>query len=93
MNYVFGALAGLLWGVLAAFVNWKISQAALKKNSSTALLASNTIRLAVDLVALGAVFLLRKKLPFNFEAAIIATAISLSILNIVFSYRAIRPDK
>lgn len=93
MNYVFGALAGLLWGALAAFANLKINQAALKKNNNSAMLTANAARMAVDLVALGTVFLLRKALPFSFEAAIIATAVSLSTLNVVFSYLAIRPNK
>ena len=61
MNYVFGALAGLLWGALAAFVNLKINQAALKKSSNAAMLGANTARTAVDLIALGTVFLLARR--------------------------------
>ena len=53
MNYVFGALVGLLWGALAAFVNLKINQAALKKSTNAAMLGANTARTAVDLIALG----------------------------------------
>ena len=93
MNYVFGALAGLLWGALAAFVNLKINQAALKKNTNSAMLSANAARMAVDLVALGTVFLLRKHLPFSFEATIIATAVSLSLLTVVLAYWVTRPDK
>ena len=93
MSYVFGALAGLVWGALAALLNWAISRAALKKNTGGAMMGANVARLAVDLVALGAVFLLRKWLPFSFEAAIIATAVALSLLNIVFTYQSIRPKQ
>ena len=93
MNYVFGALAGLLWGALAAFVNLKINQAALKKSSNAAMLGANTARTAVDLIALGTVFLLRKALPFSFEATIIATAVSLSLLTVVLAYWVTRPEK
>ena len=93
MKYVYGALAGLVWGALAAFLNWSISRAALKRNSGGAMLGANAARLAVDLVALGAVFLLRKRLPFSFEGTIIATAVALSMLNIVFTYQSIRPKK
>ncbi len=93
MNYVFGALAGLLWGALAAFVNLKINQAALKKSSNAAMLGANTARTAVDLIALGTVFLLRKVLPFSFEATIIATAVSLSLLTVVLAYWVTRPEK
>ena len=93
MTYVYGALAGLLWGALGAFVNLKINQAALKKNSNTALLAANIARLGVDLVVLGTVYLLRKVLPFSFEATIIAAAIVLSLLNIVFSFLILKPKE
>ena len=93
MTYVYGALAGLLWGALGAFVNLKINQAALKKKSNTALLAANIARLGVDLVVLGTVYLLRKVLPFSFEATIIAAAIVLSLLNIVFSFLILKPKK
>jgi hypothetical protein len=93
MNYVFGALVGLLWGALAAFVNLKINQAALKKSSNAAMLGANTARTAVDLIALGTVFLLRKVLPFSFEATIIATAVSLSLLTVVLAYWVTRPEK
>ena len=58
MSYVYGALAGLAWGALAAFLNWRISRAALKKNTGGAMMGANVGRFAVDLVALGAVFLL-----------------------------------
>ena len=93
MRYVFGALAGLLWGALAAFVNLKINQAALKKNTNAAMIGANTARTAVDLIALGTVFLLRKHLPFSFEATIIAAAVSLSLLTVALAYWVTRPEK
>ena len=93
MSYVWGALAGLAWGALAAFINYRINKAALKKNTNKALIASNAARMAVDLIALGTVYLLRKKLPFRFEATIIAAAIALSLLTIVFAYRLMKPEK
>ena len=93
MNYVWGALAGLAWGALAALVNYFINKAAVKKNTNAALLTANVARMAVDLIALGAVYLLRKSLPFSFEAAIIGAATSLSLLTIVFAYRLIKPEK
>ena len=93
MNYVWGVLAGLAWGALAAFINYRINKAAVKKNSNTSMMAANGARMAVDLVALGTVYLLRMVLPFSFEATIIAAAISLSLLTIVFAYRLIKPEK
>ena len=87
MEFLFGALAGLVWGALAALVNRAISKKALEKNSTNAMLAANMGRMAVDVVVLGAVFLLRKQLPFRYEGMLVGTAVSLSLLNIVFAYR------
>lgn len=87
MKYVIGALAGLIWGALAALLNGFITKKALDKGSDKLMLLSNFLRLLVDVAALGTVFLLRKALPFSFEAAIVGTAASLSILMIVFAYK------
>lgn len=93
MTYVWGALAGLLWGALAGFLNAMISRRALGKNSTNALLCSNLIRTAVDLAALGAVFLARKLLPFSADAMLVATAISLSIVTMIFAFRLAGKEK
>ena len=93
MQYVWGALAGLAWGALAALVNYRISKAAVKKNSNTSMLAANAARMGVDLITLGAVYLLRKRLPFSFEATIIGAAIALSMLSVVFAFHLVKPEK
>lgn len=87
MKYFIGALAGLVWGALAALLNGYITKKALDKASDKAMLLSNALRLMVDIVALGSVFLLRNVLPFSFETALVGTAASLSILMIVFAYK------
>ncbi len=87
MKYLIGALAGLVWGALAALLNGYITKKALDKASDKAMLLSNALRLVVDVVALGSVFLLRNVLPFSFEAALVGTAASLSLLMIVFAYK------
>ena len=93
MKVVIGVLAGVLWGALAAFVNLKINQKALAKNSTNALMAANLGRTAVDIAALGIVFLLRGVLPFSYEAMLIGTAVSLSLLTVVFAYRLAGKEK
>lgn len=87
MKYVIGALAGLVWGSLAALLNGFITKKALDKGNDKLMLASNFLRMLVDIAALGAVFLLRKVLPFSFEAALVGTAAALSLLMIVFAYK------
>ena len=90
MRILFGILAGLAWGALGAFVNYKINQAALKKQSSNALVAASLARMAVDLVVLGVIFLLRGVLPFPFEAALLTAGITLSLGSILLAFRMSR---
>ena len=87
MNYVYGALAGLVWGAAFAALNGFISLRAIRKNTSKAILLANALRLLFDVAALGTVFLLRKVLPFSMETALVGTALSLSTIGIVFAFR------
>ncbi len=86
MNIAIGILAGLLWGALGALINYFINRAALKKQSSGALVAASIARMAVDLVILGAVFLLRRALPFPFEAALLSAGVTLSLGSIALAF-------
>ena len=87
MKYLIGALAGLAWGAAVSVINYLIIKSSLKKQNTNGLLGSNLARNAVDVAALAVVFLLRKSLPFSFEAALIATAVTLSALTILLSFR------
>lgn len=87
MNYLWGALAGLAWGGLWGGLNILIMKKCLKKNDSNLLMAANLGRMAVDLVALLLVFLLRKILPFSYEAMLVATAVALSVTSLLFAFR------
>ena len=87
MNYLLGGLAGLAWGMVCALVNLRILKKAIQKNDSNALMAANLGRMGVDLLALLLVFLLRKQLPFSFEAMLVGTAVALSVVTLVFAFR------
>ena len=93
MQYVAGALVGLVWGAVLAWLNARISRRAIRQNSSKAVMGASALRLLVDLIGLGAVFLLRRVLPFNFEATIVGTAASLGLLTVVFAFRLSKPEK
>ena len=86
MNYVLGAFVGLLWGAAGAWLNGLITKRAVEKGTQKAMMTMNFGHMAVDIAALGIIFLLRKALPFSFEAALIATAVALSIGTILFTY-------
>ena len=72
-------LIGAVWGALGCAVNYFLLKSALKKSSANAVLGSSMTRLVVDAAVLGAVFLARQFLPIDFAAAIIATAVVLSL--------------
>ena len=87
MTYVFGALAGLVWGFLAALLNAFVTKKAMAKKSTNAIMAANFIHMLVDVAALAVVFLLRNLSWMNFAVAIAAAAAALSITTIVFTYK------
>ena len=93
MKIVLAVLLGLVWGAAAALVNAKISADALKKNKSSAVQAAGAGRMAVDIAALGIVFLLRGVLPLPYEVVLVATAVSLSLFTILFAFRMSRAEK
>ena len=87
MKVVIGAVAGLLWGTLIAWLNARITRAFLAKGTANAVMTGNLIRTLTDIGALTLVFLLRNVLPFSFEAPIVATAIALGLLTVLFAFR------
>lgn len=86
MNYVLGALAGLVWGAAAAFINSLITKKCIEKNNTKAAMMANYLRLGVDIVALAVVFFLRSILPFSYEACLIATAVALSMGTLIATF-------
>ena len=92
MKYVIGAIVGLLWGAVVAWLNSRINKNAIAKNDTKAMMGASMSRTAIDLVALGAVFLLRNILPFNFEATIAGTAASLGLLTVFFAFQLSKPE-
>ena len=93
MEYLIGAVIGLLWGALIAWLNSRINKKAIAKNDTKAIMRANMIRMAIDVAALAAVFLLRKVLPWNFEATIAVTAASLGLLTVYFAFRLSKPER
>ena len=87
MKYVIGAIVGLLWGAVVAWLNSPIG-----KNDTKAMMEASLGRTVIDVAALGAVFLLRNVLPFNFEATIAGTAASLGLLTVFFAFQLSKPE-
>ena len=92
MKFAVGAVLGLLWGALLAWINSRINKKAISKNSTKALLSANVIRTLIDIAGLATVFFLRNILPFSFEVMIAGTAASLGLLTVYFAYRLSRPE-
>ena len=79
MKYVIGALVGIIWGCIGAFINCSITKAAIKKNKDSAMLIANLLRITVDIVLLGIIVLVRNLIPFSFELALVGTVAAPSI--------------
>lgn len=87
MIYIISALAGLVWGFLAALLNAFVTKKCIAKQSTNAIMVSNLVHMLVDVAALAAVFLVRNLSWLNFAVAIVATAAALSITTIVFTFK------
>ena len=88
MNYVFAAVAGLAFGAAGAYLNYRITLSAIAKGTAKAISTSNYIHTAVNIAVLALIFLLRNVLPFDFMVCIVAAAVGLSLLTIVFTFKA-----
>ena len=86
MNIFLSILAGAAWGALFAALNAFISKKLIARGNK-GIAAMSVIRMAVDLAALGSVYLLRNALPLSFEYTIIAAAVTLSTLGIILIFR------
>lgn len=92
MEYILGAVVGLLFGAAVAFLKGRLLWSRLMREdaSQTALsgvMLGQMISFAVNVATLAIVFLLRDRLPFSWIACIVATAFALSTLNAVFAAR------
>ena len=87
MELILGGVIGLLWGAFCGWINTRILKYGIEKNSNSAVMVANFVRMLVDIAALGSIFLLRKVLPFRYDAVMIGTAVALSVTSIVFAYR------
>ena len=74
-------LVGAAWGLLGS---------AVKKSTANAVSNASLARVAVDAAALGVVFLLRNTLPIDFAAAILSTAVVLSLGGIVSAFLLVK---
>lgn len=87
MNYFIGAIVGIVWGALAAIVNSFITKSCIAKGTQKAITSMNAAHMVNDLIALAVVYFLRHVLPFSFEATIIGTAVSLSLLSVILTFK------
>ena len=85
-KFLIGILAGLFWGAAAAGLNAFISKRCVAKAASGVFAWTNILQTLVSLAALAAVVLMRNILPFRYEGMLVGTAISMSMLGIVFAF-------
>lgn len=89
-KFFIGILVGLVWGAAAALLNAVIGKKCVAHNGKGPLGWTNVAQTLINFAALGAVILVRDMLPFRYEGMLVGTAISLSMLGIVFAYMIAR---
>ena len=83
---VFSVLAGLIWGGLVGLANMLVTRK-MMRGGANMLTAMSLVRALVDVAALAAVYFTRDLLPLRFEVVLITTAVVLSLVTIVVSFR------
>ena len=86
MQILFSVLAGLVWGGAVGLVNLLITKK-MMKGSTNQISAMSLLRSLIDVAALAAVYFTRGLLPLRFEVTLIATAVTLSLVTIILSFR------
>jgi hypothetical protein len=86
MQIVYSVLAGLVWGGAVGFVNLLVTKKVIS-SSPEKISAVSLLRTLIDVAALAAVYFTRRLLPLRFEATLIATAVTLSLVSILLSFR------
>ena len=83
---IFSVLAGLIWGGLVGLANMLVTRK-MMRGGANMLTAMSLVRTFVDVAALAAVYFTRDLLPLRFEVVLITTAVVLSLVTIVVSFR------
>lgn len=86
MQIVYSVLAGLVWGGAVGLVNLLVTKKVIS-SSPEKISAVSLLRTLIDVAALAAVYFTRRLLPLRFEATLIATAVTLSLVSILLSFR------
>ncbi|QAT43890.1 hypothetical protein [Aminipila luticellarii] len=90
MEYVIGAIVGILYGGLAGFLKYIfLWRKLVKETDNTITMGAVTTRMGIsyvtNVVVLLITFLIRNRIPFDFVALIIGTAFSLALTGKIFS--------
>lgn len=97
-----GFIAGLAIGTLVAFLNSRITKKLLLDDSGLSgagptdtgkVMAVNVVRLLVSALTLLVIFLVRKSLPFSFEAVMLGAAAGLTFISYLFLWQMLRNKK
>lgn len=84
MEYLIGAIAGLIYGGIVAFLKgrflWKRSLESDTPEHLGGVMAASALSFGINVLALALVFFLRRVLPFHWAAALIAAAVAVSVI-------------
>ena len=80
-------IGGLLLGVLAAFINSRISRKNAGKDNMVAIMGTNLARMGMDILALGAAFFVCRRFELPMIATMVSVAVGLTAAGMLFLKR------
>lgn len=87
MNTFISVISGLCWGSAVAFANSRLLKKAIEKQSVKHFNRINTLRVIIDVAAIAVLFFLKSVLPINSIIAMLSTAVAISVLSTVLSFK------
>ncbi|MBQ6597065.1 MAG: hypothetical protein IJH79_05885, partial [Lentisphaeria bacterium] len=79
-----GGVAGAAAGLLIGWINMRITRRSMGRDSMSAVMGTNMIRMLINFALLLLIFLVRNVSPFGFTGTLLGAAAGLSVGNVLF---------
>lgn len=85
-KFLLGVLIGIVWGAVAALIIAAINKKCVDENGEGTSGSANFLNTLVSVIAFAAVVFFKDILPGRYEGILVGTALSMSMLGIVFAF-------
>lgn len=91
--HIISAVGGLIFGAAAAWLNAQLTRKRMYKEGLTAIAATNTLRMVVDIAAMAIAYFAAALFALPLITTLIAVAVGLTVFGMVFLLRLTKAAK